>query len=287
MKFFINRNHFLSICFIMGIVQMLSFSAVADARTTYFINMLEKGATYRVKVQAAGFLGQMRSKEAIPALKKALLDDNEAVVIAAATALGQIGDTTVIPNLVAVEKKTKSSAAKSQIATTLRILRALSPGSEALGTTVGTPQASTAKYIAKIDAMGNSSGSPRADVTSLMQKMVIDSIQTQTGVILQEEGLSEAAVRKKLASQKLKGFIISGALIKLEKVDNFIEISISLNVFSNPDYNLLMMPSGGIKVPAGTKELSPEERKTLEDKAIKRLIDDLVGKVMAALPDVL
>ena len=57
--------------------------ALADARTEYLLGMLADKGNYRVRVQAATTLGQLRSKEAIPALCEALSDSHELVVITA------------------------------------------------------------------------------------------------------------------------------------------------------------------------------------------------------------
>jgi len=52
-----------------------------------------------------------------------------------------------------------------------------------------------------------------------------------------ERNLVKAA-KAKLKKEKLRGYILSGSLLRMERVDDRMVVKISLNVFSNPDYNI-------------------------------------------------
>ena len=250
--------------------------AHADARTAYLIDMLEKGGNYRIRVQAAATLGKLRSKEAIPSLAHALADENELVCISAAIALGQIGDPSVVPAMESAAKKTRSQAAKSQLAATIRVLRALSAKEEGGGALRPSGKPS---YLVRIDPMGNSSGVQQEGILEKLRQAVESRLANEPGVVLQAFGLDGDAVRRKLKEEQLSGYIISGSLMRMEQVGNRVIVKIGLNVFSNPDYNLLMMPTVEAAVPVGSGALSQEDRAEVEDRAIKVVINKLVSDI--------
>ncbi len=251
-----------------------SASALADSRTDYLINMLENGGTYRVRVQAATTLGKLRAKEAVGPLKNALKDKNELVVISAAAALGQIGDPSAVKDLKAARKKAKKKAVKSQLDASLRILEASgsSTGGEAVAG--GKP-----RFLIHIDAMGNSSGISDEGIADRFREIVAERVGKEVDVVIQPEGLENKDVKKRLKKDKLKGYVLSGSLISLQKSEKEVAVKIALNVLTNPDYNLLMMPSSGGVVPVS----SGHTEQAAYDTAIRAVVDKLVKTVFNEL----
>jgi hypothetical protein len=253
-------------------------SAWADARTDHLVEMLESKGNYRVRVQAATTLGKIRAREAIPALVRALSDESELVQISVANALQQIGDPAAIGPLEAAANTAPSDAARSQIAAAVRVLKALTgeevpadPGSEA------------PSLLIRVDAMGNSSGVQRDDLPQMMRELVVARLRREPAVVLQDAGMKAPAIRKKLASEKLRGYILSGAVLRLEQVGDQLVVRISLNVFTNPDYNLLLMPSaeGAIPLPGGP--LTRDDEIAAQDKAVKAVAEALLDSVVTKL----
>ena len=258
---------------------VFSQPAHADARTTFLINMLEGGGNYRIRVQAATTLGKLRSKEAVPALVRALEDSHELVVISAVTALGQIGDASVIPQVEQAARKAPSRAAKSQIEATLRILRAVSsqrPGQRPAVS--GRP-----RFFVRVDAMGNSSGVKQEDILDRMRNIVVDRLTNGPGVVLQAPGLDRKAVQAKLKKERLAGYIISGSLIRMERMGDRIVVKLGLNVFTNPDYNLLMMPTAQGAVQVAPGDNSEETERRARERAMRSVVSSLVTTVFDEL----
>jgi len=259
-------------------VVLVGSLARADAQTDYLVDMLENGGNYRVRVQAATTLGKIRAASAVPALVRALGDENELVVISAATALGQIGDTRAIPPLEQAQTKAPSQAAAAQIATTLRMLKALTPEGDTTEI-----EAARAQFLIRVDVMGNSSGEQRKDITEVMRDVVVQALKKQPGVVLQASGLKNDQVKSKLKKEKLKGYILSGSILRMEHVDDRMVVKISLNVFSNPDYNLLMMPSAEGAVPVMSGTLTREDEWAAQERALKAVVEALLSNVFKAL----
>lgn len=257
---------------------LLSTNGLADARSDYLINMLEKGATYRIRVQAATTLGVIRCAEATKALGRALSDESDLVVISSAAALGQIGDPSAIPMIETALKDPPSEPAKAQLETTLRVLRALVSGGELAPVGDATP-----RFLIRVDAMGDSSGSQRGDITEKMRAMVVDRLGRAPGVVLQDAGMKAGQVKSMVKKEKLKAFILTGSIIRLERTGTQLVVKISLNVFSNPGYNLLAMPSAEGAVTLSNGPISVDAERGAQDRALKAVIDALVGSVLKSL----
>jgi hypothetical protein len=274
------RRHPWATCAACAIALVFSAQVSADARSDYLINMLENGATYRIRVQAATTLGVIRCADAVPALSRALVDENDLVVISSAAALGQIGSPTPIPALESALKNPPSEPAKAQLETTLRVLRALVDGGDLAPTEA---ESEPPRFLLRVDAMGDSSGAQREDITGKMRAMVVDRLSRESFVILQSAEMKADQVKAKTKKEKLKAFILSGSIIRLERVDTQLVVKISLNVFSNPGYNLLAMPSAEGSVTVGSGPLSLDAERGAQDRALKAVIDALVGSLLRSL----
>ena len=267
------------IFFIIAAVLMISDLAVADARTDYLLNMLKKATNYRLRVQAATTLGKLRAKEAVPDLVKATQDDNELVVISAAIALKQIGDPSVIEEISKSLEKTSSKAAKSQLRITLQVLKSIgSGGAQVVATTPGKP-----RYLIRIDAMGNSSKERQKGLAEIMRRHVVNRMRQEGDVVVQDPGMSESEVKRKLKKEKLVGFIVSGSIIRLDREGNRLSVKLGLNVFSNPDYNLLMMPTTEAAVRLGPSKVPGEVDKKEIENAIGTVADSLITDIFRNL----
>lgn len=271
-----NRIYFV----ILMVLFFLPGWSLADARTDYLLNLLEKGSNYRLRVQAATTLGKLRSKEAVPALVKATRDDNELVVIAAAIALKQIGDSSVIEDLEKSVSRSSSEAAKSQLQLTLQVLKSIR---EQTGQVPAT-KAGRPRYLVRVDAMGNSSRVQRPGLTEYMHKLVLDRIRQEEDVVLQSPDMTSSQVQREIKKNKLVGYIVSGSIIRLDRNGNQLTVKLGLNVFTNPDYSLVMMPTTEATVRVGQSALKSEnnEREEMEG-VIKTVADSLVTEIFRNL----
>jgi hypothetical protein len=209
-------------------------------------------------------------------LVRALRDQHDLVIISAVTALGQIGDPAVIPYIEKINRRRSSRAVKSQLEATLRVLRALSPQDRRRSPTVSNGKP---RYFVRIDAMGNSSGVQQDGILETMQEIVLQRLRREPGVMLQEPGVSGQEVRRKLKQDGLAGYIISGSLIKMAYMGNRVTVRMGLNVFTNPDYNLLMMPTAEAAVPVGSRSVTPRDKQAAQERAMRAVTDRLVSSI--------
>ena len=248
--------------------------SAADTRTDYLINMLKTGSNYRLRVQAATTLGKLRAAEAVPVLVAATRDSDELVIISAAIALKQIGDPSVVPALEKSMASAPSEAAKSQLALTLRILSEMGPAEP--------PEKSLAKaprFLVRVDAMGNSSGASGRNLTALMRNIVVERLKKEPDILLQPADWKSETVLQKTRQSKLQAFIVSGSIIRMEKVGGNLVVKLSLNVFTNPDYSLIMMPTSEATLEMGAAAQKPEDDMGSVDRAVRAVADSLVSSI--------
>ncbi len=246
----------------------------ADTRTDYLINMLQTGRNYRLRVQAATTLGNLRSQKAVPYLVEASRDRDELVAISAAIALKQIGDPAVISELEKSMKNAPSEAARSQIALTIKILSEINQAKPLTPSRTGPP-----KYIVRVDAMGNSSKAKGPELTTIMRNIVVERLEKEQDVLLQPSEWKNDTVLNKVNKEKMRAYIVSGAIIRLDKVDNGIAVKLSLNVFTNPDYSLIMMPTAEASLGVSPSVLKPEDDIKTVTEAISAVTDSLISSI--------
>lgn len=248
-------------------------NAMASERTDYLLKLLKTSDNYKVRVQAATTLGNLREKRAVPALSRALSDKNELVVISAAAALSRIGDPKAIGPLKKTLKNNKSKAVRSQVQATLRVLDSIRSGGRSEEKKTLNPV-----YLIRVDAMGNSSGKLMGEAEKFLKEIVIEKMTTDQRVVLQKKKTNAKKVKQMMAEKKLRGYIISGAVIRLEQVGGEIVAKIALNVFTNPSYSLLMMPTAEGRLPC-----SREDAKEAQFRAIRAVAESLMDGIFEAL----
>ena len=262
------------IVYLIMLSAILSSQAKTDARSDYLVKMLENSANYRLRVQAATTLGKLRKKEAVPALLKATEDENELVIISAAIALKQIGDARIVADLEKVLKKTKSKAARSQMEVTIRLLKEIGSGGQE------KPESSTKpRFLVRVDAMGNSSSSRIRELPDIMRKLVVERVKNEHDVILQNEKMEAKEIREKLKAERLEGYIISGSIIKMDMQSDKLVVKLGLNLFSNPDYNLLMMPTAEASVNVNKNEINTKAGEDEYSRAVKIVANSLIDTI--------
>ena len=247
--------------------------SVADTRTDYLINMLQNSKNYRLRVQAATTLGKLRAEEAVPVLVKATKDSNDLVIISAAIALKQIGDASVVPELEKSMAAAPSDAAKSQLALTLKILSEIGRIK-----TPSTVPLEKPRFLVRVDAMGNAT-SVGGDLPAIMRRIVVERLEKERDVLMQPADWTPGTVNGKVKKEKLKAYIISGAVIRAEKVDQNLVVKLSLNVFTNPDYSLIMMPTSEATLEMRPSAGKPEDDMPTVSQAVNAIADSLITSI--------
>jgi hypothetical protein len=111
---------------ILGFVFSVAVPSLeAQDRSALTRRLQNRSSDFRLRVQAAFALGNLRDARAVPALSSALTDPNPAVRAAVATALGRVGSSRALPALRA-RRRDQSSAVRIQIDRSIAIIEGAS-----------------------------------------------------------------------------------------------------------------------------------------------------------------
>ncbi len=91
----------------MAAIFFMLLPAIGQDRAQRLVQYLEH-SSYKVRLKAAIQIGRLRIRQAAPALKKSLSDDNDLVRAAAAYSLGQLGDQSYRKDLITLLKDPKT-----------------------------------------------------------------------------------------------------------------------------------------------------------------------------------
>ncbi len=232
-------------------------AGAGDPRIDPLIEMLSKNPNYRVRVQAARSLGRLRLPEAVPALLKALGDEEPLVVVTAASALGAIGSAEAIEPLrkLAASKdpavKSQAEAAIKQIETILKL-----SGKEGVKDLGALAQMQGMKAFLGIGKMGDASGTGRDDLKESLRHAVMDEAGRTLGYALLPEGAGAADIEKLTKSKGVQAYLIQGSIVRIVNQGGSIEAQVSLILLSNPGNEIRAMVTGKAKidVPSGTSD---------------------------------
>jgi hypothetical protein len=64
-----------------------------------------------------------------------------------------------------------------------------------------------------------------------------------------------------------------------------VTVKVGLNVFTNPDYNLLMMPTAEAAVPVGSRSTTTRDKHAAQERAMRAVTDRLVSSIFANLKE--
>jgi hypothetical protein len=112
-----------------------------------------------------------------------------------------------------------------------------------------------------------------------MRSIVVERVQKEGDVILQPADWSADAVESRIKKDKLNAYIISGAVIRAEKMDRNLVVKLSLNVFTNPDYSLIMMPTSEAVLEMNAGATKPEDDMATVKQAVDAIVDSLVRSI--------
>jgi len=254
---------FILFCLLM--LMQVSASA-ADSRITALTKMLTESGNYRVRVQAARTLGRLRKPEAVPALIAALKDENELVVVTAASALGHIGDKRALDHL----KKLGSHAdpaVKSQSEAAIRQIESILKRTGKMET-ASIETMDGLRAILSIGQMGDATGGDSAALKEFLQDALSREVSQTPGYAVIPAGTSKKKILSLSDEKKVSAYILQGSVTKLGVEAGYLNAAVSLILLSNPGNDIRAMITGKARVPWPSGGASDQVRKNLEKSAV-------------------
>jgi hypothetical protein len=211
--------------------------------------MLLEDASYKVRLQAALLLGKYGDRTAIPALVKALGDDNRIVRGVAAQALGRLGSADAAPALRSVLQREPDPFVRGQVEKALASLGP--PGG-------GTTRGGQARIFL---TFGSFSGGARL-ADGRMLEALRTALQRELGKVAGVTFRLESGEEKTFGKSGRLGFLIDGNVTRLDDglVGGAVEINCDVKVMVArwPSKSIILWTNAGAAVQGGSREREKE-----------------------------
>lgn len=244
---------------LVSLTLLLAFAPLAYAEDTSQLQKdVQSAPDFRARVSAALALGKKKDVNAVPALVRALKDENGAVRAAAAAALGSIGDSSAIAPLKKARDAEKDSSVKQSME------RALS-----MFTSSGSTRT---KVIVSVTKFENKSGDAKASNT--FAAAMKNEIAKIPGI---EIASSDAEAIETAKSRKLPTIALDARLVQVQKstagADTAIAAKVELVIRKIPEQSLKATVKGDAKALMNSKSVKGDvEIGQLRDDAVKAAV---------------
>lgn len=251
------------LCLAMLAVTLLSTKPVYADRVGRLIQILTSSPNYKIRLQAVITLGTLKSKRAVPALIRALADENASIRGVAAAALGQIEDQRALPDLKQLLRKEKNSLVRHQVERAIKSLSAVPTRRE-------TP--SRGRYYIAMGKLINKSNRNGMQFSRFLSEALLKEFSQVKGIVTTWESGKQPGATE-LQRSGFQGFIIDGAILSLtsKSAAQNVEISCSIKVSLStyPGNSLKAFYSGGASTEIPARSLKPE----FEERLFKEVLE--------------
>jgi hypothetical protein len=231
---------------------LLGNPARAD-RITRLIQILETDSSYKVRLQVCVTLGNIKDKRAVPALIRALNDENFTVRGVAAAALGQIGDKRALPDLQKLQKKDTNAFVRGQVEKAVKMLSAGGGGGA-----VSVPAGS--RFFITVGKLSSKASKGGAALPKVLGDALLREFSKVTGVVTEWGG--RAPTGPELTKKRLKGFVLDGSILSLtaKRSGGNVEIScnIKVSLATFPGNSMKAFYTGGASTEVSARSFKPE-----------------------------
>lgn len=249
------RNSALRIFFsvVVAVVVAWPHGAHAD-RVDRLIKILRTESSYKVRLQVVIALGKIKDRRAVPALIRALSDDNYTVRGVSAATLGQLGDKRARSALKRA-KKDKHHFVRSQAKKALAKLKG--------GGGTGPPRG--ARFFVTIGKTMNKSNKGGKALSQTLKNALLKEFSKVSGVAT--PWASEKPSKKELRKHRLKGFVLDGSILSLSRKrrGSSMELSCSIRVSlaTYPGNSMKAFYTGGASMEVDASSFRPSYENSL------------------------
>ena len=281
-----------AVCAAIGLV-VLSVSAPRLALAQDPVGALRdlsQSPDFRVRVSAALYLGRTKPVGAREALEGALSDAHPAVRVAAATALGALGDPLAITALARRLGSETSASVKAQIQTTIEQLRRGVAADQG-----GAPQADAqhrqlgpnVRYVVRLGVMRNPTGIRGDEMRNVLHDAARSRARFLKGAAVVD---ADPALIAQASERKLPIITLDGSLIQLaeSRVAESIQVQARVEFAVSREKILKGTLSGAATTFGSTHTLSDLGRRRLQDDAVDGAVESALrgageGLIVAGL----
>jgi hypothetical protein len=213
---------------------------------------LSSASDFRVRVQAAFALGNLRDESSIPALSRALGDSNPAVRAAAATAIGRIGSTRGLPALQRAQRDS-SAAVRLQVERSIEMIRDAGEQHATARPTVGTsarrgtrvtaypaieivPTEQSipwprVRYVVTLGEMENRSGFANEALEGVLRSEVTRQLNVVRGIaVMQSEIYIDDRAEREIRRRRIPNIRLDGNITRVQRQQRGRDLSVRCEI---------------------------------------------------------
>jgi hypothetical protein len=226
---------------------------------------LTESSDFRVRVSAALFLGRTRRPEAREALEHALADPHPAVRVAAAAALGSLGDPSSIASLARRRGVESSASVIAQLQSSIdQLRRGVPPDPSAGGTDTLGPNV---RYVVRLGAMRNPSGVRGEELRRVLQSAARSRARSIRGMAVVD---TDAALMAQAIERHLPVLTLEGSVMQVSEscVEGSVQVQARVEFAVRREQTLKGTLSGAATTYGPGLTLSTHVRRQLQDDAV-------------------
>jgi len=240
---------------------------------------------FRVRVSAALYLGRTHPVGAREALEHALSDAHPAVRVAAAAALGALGDAAAIGALARRESTEASASVRAQLQSSIDQLRR--------GVTADQPSgdphklAPNVRYVVRLGAMRNPSGVRGEDLRRVLQSAARSRARALHGTAIVD---ADAALLAQATERHLPILTLDGSVMQVTeaRVEGSVQVQARVEFAVRREQTLKGTLSGAATTFGSGQIISDQGRRQLQDDAVDGAVQSALrgadqGLMIAAL----
>jgi hypothetical protein len=242
---------------------------------------LADSSDFRVRVSAALYLGRVRPPGAREALEHALADGHPAVRVAAATALGSLGDPAAVAALARRLQSEPSASVKAQIQSTIEQLRR---GGAGEASPEGAPRqlAADVRYVVRLGVMRNGTAVRGDELKRVLQTAAKHRARALHQAAVIE---SDAHLLAQAAERHLPVLTLDGSLTQLLEslVAGSVQVQARVEFTVRREQTLRGTLSGAATTFGAGPTLSDQGRRQLQDDAVDGAVQSALRGVEQGL----
>jgi hypothetical protein len=248
---------------------------------------LSESPDFRVRVSAALFLGHSKAAGALEALEQALADGHPAVRVAAATALGALGNPAALGALSRRLTSESSASVKATIQSTIDKLRGGVTSEQAPPDGSQRGFAPTVRYLVRMGAMRNPSGVRGEEMRHILRDAAVSRAHGLKGAAVVD---NDPALLAQAAERHLPIITLDGSLAQLveSRVAGTVQVQARVEFAVRREQTLKGTLSGAATTFGSTPSLSDQSRRQLQNDAVDGAVQSALrgadqGLIVASL----
>jgi hypothetical protein len=220
---------------------------------------------FRVRVSAALYLGRTRPPGARAVLEHALSDAHPTVRVAAAAALGSLGDPFALAALARRHAVEPSASVNAQLQSSIDQLRRSGPADPAAGAT--DTLGPNVRYVVRLGAMRNPSGVRGEDLRRVLQSAARSRARAIHGMAVVD---SDPALMAQAIERHLPVLTLDGSVTQMSesRMEGSLQVQARVEFAVRREQTLKGTLSGAATTFGSALTLSEQGRRQLQDDAV-------------------